>query len=350
MDGTILTVLGPIDPADAGPTLLHEHLLNELSGMVAVPTDPEARRLYELPVTLENLAEILWTRDGMLSRDNIDQGSIELRSSELALFREAGGGTLCEVSVIGLRNDAAELPELSRRSGVRIVAGTAFFVEALTSPEHLAWSERRLADFLIREHREGIGTSGVRAGLIGEVGTSAPLMPFEARSLRASAMAMRETGMGIVVHTDPWEPGGLAAVDVLEEAGADLSRVVIGHLNPTLPNVDYHRSIARRGAILGYDLCGYDIVRTPGRFPARDWELADAVAQLVREGFGDRIVLSMDTALKTDYVRYGGWGYAHIQKRVAPLLREKGLTEAEVRAITVETPRRVLTIAPPRPR
>ena len=150
--------------------------------------------------------------------------------------------------------------------------------------------------------------------------------------------------MGMMVHTDPWAPGAMAVVDVLEDAGADLSRIVIGHLNPTLPNVDYHRAIAKRGAVLGYDLCGYDIVLAPGQFPARDWEMADAVVQLVAEGFGDQIILSMDTALKTDYVRYGGWGYAHIQKRVAPLLRDKGLTEQQVRRITTDTPARILTL------
>ena len=344
MIGKVLTVLGPIEPAEVGPALLHEHLLNEISAMVPVPTDPEARRLYELPVTLDNLSEILWSRAGMLSRDNIDMGSIELRASELALLYEAGGRTLAEVSVVGLRNSASELPELSRRSRVQIVAGTAFFVEALTPQRYLDWSVRQLADFLIREHTDGIGDTGVRAGFLGEVGTGAPLMPFEERSLRASVIAMKETGLGMMVHTDPWAPGGLAVVDVLEDAGADLSRIVIGHLNPTLPNVDYHRAIARRGAVLGYDLCGYDIVLAPGQFPARDWDMADAVVQLVREGFGDRIILSMDTALKTDYVRYGGWGYAHIQKRVGPLLLSKGLTEAELRRITVDTPTRILTI------
>lgn len=344
MIGKVLTVLGPIDPSEVGPALLHEHLLNEISAMVPPPEDPELRRLYEQPVALEHMAEIQWSRAGMLSRDNIDQGSIELRASELRLFRETGGGTLAEVSAIGLRNSASELPELSRLSGVHIVAATAFFVEALTPPEYLDWSVTQLADLLIREHAEGIGDTGVRAGFIGEAGTGAPLMPFEERHLRASVIAMKETGMGLMVHTDPWAPGGLVVVDVLEEAGADLSRVVIGHLNPTLPDIEYHRSIARRGAVLGYDLCGYDIVRTPGRFPARDWEMADAVVQLVREGFGEQIVLSMDTALKTDYVRYGGWGYAHIQKRVGPLLQEMGLTEEQLRTITTDTPARILTL------
>lgn len=344
--GRILTVLGPIDPAEAGPALLHEHLLNDIERMVPEPEDPEARRLYHQPVTLEHLGEILWSREGMLSKDNIDQGPIELRTDELVRYRAVGGGTLAEVSAIGLRHDARELVELSRRSGVHIVASTAFFVEPLTAAEHLECSVDELAEVLIREHREGLGTSGVRAGFLGEVGTSAPVMPFEERSLRASVIAMRATGMGLMVHTDPWATAGLDVVDILEDAGADLSRVVIGHLNPTLPDVAYHRAIAERGAVLGYDLCGYDIVQRPGRFPARDWETADAVATLVAEGHGDRIILSMDTALKTDYVRYGGWGYGHVLTHMVPLLRERGLEEVVIRTITTDTPARILTLTP----
>jgi phosphotriesterase-related protein len=344
--GRILTVLGPIDPSDAGPALLHEHLLNDITTMIPEPEDPDARRMYHQPVTLENLGEILWSREGMLSRDNIDQGPIELRAEELTRFKAVGGGTLAEVSAIGLRHDARELPELSRRSGVHIVASTAFFVEALTPPEYLDRSVSELADVLIGEHRAGLGTSGVRAGFLGEVGTSAPVMPFEERSLRASVIAMHETGMGLMIHTDPWAKAGLEVVDILEDAGADLSRVVIGHLNPTLPDVAYHRAIAERGAVLGYDLCGYDIVQRPGRFPARDWETADAVAVLVAEGHADRIILSMDTALKTDYVRYGGWGYGHVLQHMVPLLAERGVDHATIDAITTHTPARILTLTP----
>lgn len=346
VEGQVLTVLGPVDPAEIGPALLHEHLLNDIRRMVPEPEDPDARRLYHLPVTLEHLGEILWSRPGMLSKDNIDQGSIELRTTELIAYREAGGGTVAEVSAIGLRHDARELIELSRGSGIHIVAGTAFFVETLTPDEFLDLSAEALAGVLINEHRVGIGDTGVRAGFIGEVGTSAPVTAFEERSLRASVIAMRATGMGMMVHTDPWAKAGLQVVDILEDAGADLSRVVIGHLNPTLPDVAYHRSIAERGAVLGYDLCGYDIVHTPGRFPARDWETADAVATLVGAGHGGRIILSMDTALKTDYVRYGGWGFGHVLRHMVPLLAERGLDEAAIRTITTDTPTRILTLKP----
>jgi phosphotriesterase-related protein len=344
--GQVLTVLGPIEPAAVGPALLHEHIMSDISAMAPPPDDPEARRLYELPIRLENLAEIRWSRAGMLSRQNIDLNDAEEAVVELADLAAAGGGTVVEASPIGMRGDVARLPEIARRSGVHIVKGTAFFVDAFVPPIYRDASIDELAAVLVGEHEQGLAGSGIRAGIIGEVGTSAPVTPLEARVLAASVRAARATGMAIDVHLDPWAKAGLEVLDILQDAGADLSRVVIGHLNPTLPDVDYHRAIAERGAVLAYDLCGYDIVLTPGRFPAYDWETADAVAQLVRDGFGDRITLSMDTALKTDLRMFGGWGYAHILRRVAPLLVERGLNAAQVRAITTATPTRLLTLAP----
>jgi phosphotriesterase-related protein len=345
--GTVLTVLGPIDPSQAGPGLLHEHIMSDISRMVPPPEDPEARRLFELPIALENLAEIRWSRAGMLSRQNIDLNDAHEAAGELADLAAAAGGraTVVEASPIGMRGDIARLPDIARRSGVNIVKGTAFFVDAFVPDEYRDVPVDALAAVLVSEFESGVPGTDYRAGIIGEIGTSSPVTPLEARILVAAARAAQATGMAIDIHLDPWAKAGLQVVDILAEAGADLSRVIIGHLNPTLPDLDYHRAIAERGCVLGYDLCGYDIVLGPGRFPPYDWETADAVAQLAREGFGERITLSMDTALKTDLLRYGGWGYAHIIRRVAPLLRERGLNDAQVQAIVTDTPTRLLTLA-----
>src|SRR5690242_4854211 len=103
--GQVLTVLGPIDPAAVGPALLHEHIMSDISGMAPPPLDPEARRLYELPITLENLAEIRWSRAGMLSRQNIDLNDAEEAVAELADLAAAvaGHATVVEASPIGMR-------------------------------------------------------------------------------------------------------------------------------------------------------------------------------------------------------------------------------------------------------
>jgi phosphotriesterase-related protein len=281
----------------------------------------------------------------MLSRRNIDLNDPDEAVVELAELAQAGGRTVVEASPIGMRGVTERLPEISRRSGVHLVKGTAFFVDPFVPEPYRDASAGSLAEVLIGEFEDGIGETGVRAGIIDEIGTSAPVTALEARVLAAAVQAADATGMSIVVHLDPWAKAGLQVVDILADAGADLSRVVIGHLNPTLPDIDYHRAIAERGCVLGYDLCGYDIVLTPGRFPPYDWETADAVARLVQDGFGDRVTLSLDTALKTDLRMYGGWGYAHILLRVVPLLAERGLTVEQLASITTGTPTRLLTLA-----
>lgn len=345
MSGTVMTVLGPIVPERVGPTLMHEHILVDLTPMVPEPMEPEARRLFELPLTMSNLAEIRWSREGLLSRANIDMSNVNEAVEELHDYALAGGRTVVEVSPIGLRRDIHLLPDIARRSRLNIVAGTAFFVEPLMPAEVAAYSAQQLGGVMIREFERGIGDTGVRPGVIGEIGTSSPLTDNEAKSLRASVIAAEATGMAMVVHLDPWAKEGHRVVDVLENAGAELNRVVIGHLNPTLPDLDYHRSLAERGVVLGYDLCGYELVLGPGHFPPRDRELADALATLVADGLADRVVLSQDTSLKTDYLRYGGWGYAHILRRVLPLVRERGIEETAIQAMLVATPTRLLTLS-----
>lgn len=345
MAGTVMTVTGPIDPASVGPALMHEHILQDLSSMVPVPTDPAALRLYQLPLTLEHLAEIKWSRAGMLSRANIDLSDADEAAHELADFASAGGRTVVEASPIGMRGDIRLLPAIAARSGVHIVVGSAFFVEPFLPSFVARASVDDLAAVLIGEFEEGINETGIRPGVLAEIGTSAPLAPNEVKSLRASVAAARATGMAMVIHLDPWAKEGLRVVDALEEAGADCARVVVGHLNPSLPDLDYHRAMAERGVVLGYDLCGYELVSTDGRFPPRDWETADAVARLVQEGFGRQIILSRDTALKTDYIKYGGWGYGHILRHVVPLLRERHVSEMDIAMITSGTPQRLLTLS-----
>ena len=115
MTGTVMTVLGPIEPSQVGPALMHEQILTNLSAMVGELEDPELRRLFDLPLTLENLAEIKWSRAGMLSRANIDMSDPDDAIAELAEYREAGGGTVVEVSPVELRRDVHLLPEISRR-------------------------------------------------------------------------------------------------------------------------------------------------------------------------------------------------------------------------------------------
>jgi phosphotriesterase-related protein len=167
--------------------------------------------------------------------------------------------------------------------------------------------------------------------VIGEIGTSAPILPVEVASLRGAAMAQAQTGFPRYIHLDPWARLGHEALDIVEAAGADLSRTILCHLDPQIPGgLDYHRELLDRGVTIAFDIWGneyrYGVVSMP-----RDDERIAATVQLVAEGYGRQLVHSQDVCTKTQLRRFGGIGYDHLARVIAPRLREAGLSEAEVR-------------------
>jgi phosphotriesterase-related protein len=346
-DGFAMTVLGEISGSELGATLMHEHVFVDFS-YYASEVDAD------LPLTLENLGR-LRMNPGASSRA-CQLVDLELAVSEVGEFRRFGGGTIVELSLADIGRDPAALAEVSRRTGVQIVAGCGYYVFPTHPPGLAARSEDDVAEELIDEIRHGIGDTGVRPGIIGEIGTSGPIHPTEEKVLRAASAAQSETGLAISVHLHPPARNGHAVLDVLESAGADLTRVVLGHLDLTLAHVDvglgevldYHRSLADRGAWIEYDTIGNDLFwpdlrGTPMAFP-NDRERARALAMLIRAGYERRIVLSHDVAGKLQLQRYGGHGYASVVRDFPAYLRLVGVDEGTLSVLTVDNPRELLTV------
>ena len=162
--------------------------------------------------------------------------------------------------------------------------------------------------------------------------------PAELKVLRAAARASRRTGVAITLHApDPW----LGYLDVLEQEGADLHRVVIGHADFILLSDSLARQAFARGVYLQID---YQLQRCAGKDIGPFDQLLDRVVWAVRQGFGDRVLVSLDLCFRQGLRKYGGGGYPTLAERIIPGLRQRGLSEAEIRRIVVENPRRVLTI------
>jgi phosphotriesterase-related protein len=346
MSGTVLTVRGPVEPALVGIALMHEHLLIDLSREVLPPTDADELRRFEAPILQADLFDIGWSPEAFFSRANTDLSDPAVAAEEAREFAAAGGGTIVELTPIGFRRDVRDLVRIADEAGLHVVAGTAFFSEASLPPVAAGLDAQRLASILVAEFEDGIDGSGIRPGIIGEVGTGSPVSEWEARSLHASVIAARATGMALSIHLDRWQKEGLRVIDILEDAGADPSRVVIGHLNATVDDPDYHLALARRGVVLGYDLCGSEVPRTAGRFPPRDEALVPVLRRLEAEGHASQVVLSHDLSFRTEYRRSGGRGYAHIPRRVVPLLFQAGVSASTVDKMLRRTPTRLLTLAP----
>ncbi|MFD5477369.1 phosphotriesterase family protein [Streptomyces hawaiiensis] len=260
----------------------------------------------------------------------------ELRSvadarAELVAFREQGGGTVVQWTPYGLGRRVADLPPLSRESGVHVVAATGLHQAVHYDEDTLAGLRGRLAAVFVSELTDGIGTSGVRAGLVKVAGGFHALDGHARWTMTAAAEAQHATGATIAVHLEM----GTGALDVLDllcgELGVPPHRVVLGHLNRS-PDLVVHRQAARSGCYLAFD--GPSLAHH-----ATDWRMPDAVRALADAGFGDRLLLGADTTTAAARSVSGGPGMPHLLRRVRPRL---------VHAVGEELVARVLTENPGR--
>jgi phosphotriesterase-related protein len=339
---TVMTVRGPIPVQELGVTLMHEHLLIDLSFLWDQPSFAWQEPLVHSHPTLDNRG--LLQVDPYVSRPNLVLDDPDLAAEELVPFRKLGGGTVVDLTTTGIQPQPAALRNLSERTGVHIVAGCGYYTQRAHPSEVAQLEEAVLVDRLVHEIEGGLDGTDVRPGIIGEIGTSSPIHPHEAKVLRVAAAAQARTGLAINVHVAIFFRETLAALDILERAGADLSRVVISHLDEQ-PDTAYHRAILERGAYVEYDTFGSESY-FDGRGAAEpsDRERVNALLELLEAGFADRLLISQDVCTKMQLLRYGGVGYAHILRTVVPRLQRRGVDEATVRKLLVENPARVLAL------
>jgi phosphotriesterase-related protein len=345
---TVMTVLGPVDQESLGFTLPHEHLLFDLSVFLHEPDEDWKREYADAQVTMETTGAL--RRDPTICRDNLILRDEDVAAGELARFTAAGGGTIVDLTPPALGRDPAALRRLSQRAGVHIVASTGHYIAATHPPEVAGQTEEELAAWMIGEISSGIGETGVRAGVIGEIGVSpsGPL-PSEVKMLRAAALAQSDTGVAISVHNAiPAERQGMRVLRILTEAGARPERVVMGHMTQSVPDIAYHRAIADTGATLEFDRFGaefydgtQDAAVGQSYCEARDSEVVKEIAALVRQGYADRVMLSHDAGFKIQLHAYGGLGLSHIPLRVTRYLRTAGVGEAAISQMTVSNAARM---------
>jgi len=342
MADRIMTVLGPIAPEDLGVTLAHEHLLFDLRCLWEAPP-PERARLVDAVPTPENRAEL--ERDLYHSKATLQQDDPDLAAREAARFRKAGGATIVDVTTIGLAPDPVALRQIARATGLNVVAGAGYYREKCLPAEVLDKSIDELTDELERWVVEGMYGTNVRAGILGELGTMSPIRPFEERQLRAAARVQRKTGVAINVHPAIWAHEHLRIIDILEDAGADLSRVAISHCDQLL-EPDWHRRIAARGVMLCFDTFGAEFeYESDGSREPTDAERIDCLERLLDAGRAGQLLLSHDICTRLQLHHHGGTGYEHVPTTIANRLRAEGASEADLDQMLVANPRRLLTIA-----
>ena len=298
-----MTVSGPIAADRLGFTLIHEHLLLDLM------------------------------RDAWIGNNILNDP--ELALIELQRYKQAGGVTLVDQTNRGLAQDPLAIKDLAARSGVQIILGCGWYRETYYEPYLYRWKTDQIADQMVADITDGIDGTGVRAGIIGEIGAHFTwISPAEERVLRAAGRAHRRTGLTVTLHATR-APLGLDQLDILRDEGVDPRRVVVGHAQ-SYPVFEYHAEIARRGAFISFDRMGannpYDL--------QKNLQLVRAVLDA---GLEQHLVLSHDVCYRSDLVTYGGLGYTAISSHLPAALRDIGVSDQQLQRIMVDNPRRALT-------
>ncbi len=345
ISGKVQTVLGCIAPEDLGITLPHEHILMDFSISFVEPTMATEKHLAYQPITLQNYG---WLR--MNYNKNLDNSKLldeETAIGEVLLYKRNGGLTIADVTPIGLGRDPLGLARIARAAGLNIIMGTAYYIAMAHPREMEEWTERQIATQFVNEIVIGAEGTGVRAGIIGEIGCSWPLAKNELKVLRAAAIAQQETGAPLMVHPGRNETAPFEIIDILRDAGADLSRTVICHISRTLFKRRNHLKVAEAGCYLEYDLFGRDTfyyAPAPIDLPS-DGQRIEQIRELITEGYEKQIVISHDICFKMRLTRYGGLGYGYILRYAVPMMRRKGISEEQIHAILVDNPKHVLQFA-----
>jgi phosphotriesterase-related protein len=346
LSGQAQTVLGPIAGEAMGITLPHEHLLIDFEVMFREPANGAERGLARQPVGLANLG---WVRHNFSSNlDNLQLLDETVARDEALLFKHAGGQTFVDPTNRGLARDPLALARVARATGLNIIMGAGYYVAAAHPPD----MDRRTADDIARELvtdlTEGVDGTGVRAGFIGEIGTTWPWTDNEKKVLRAAVAAQRETGAALMIHPGRHERLPLAIVDFIRKEGADLSRTIMCHIERTIADPAVLLELGATGVRLEYDLFGLETSYYPYN-PAfdmpNDGERMRQILFLIERGHLSQILMSHDIAYKHCLTRWGGFGYHHLLVNVIPRLRAKGADDKIVQTLLIDNPRRAFVYA-----
>ncbi|MDR6685734.1 phosphotriesterase-related protein [Arthrobacter sp. 1088] len=349
----VQTVLGPVDPGHLGKILHHEHLTSLVPGPWLSGGRPET--------LADPRALVVEPTDESYCSDQVAHGVRALSG-----LSRLGFDTIVDLSpysVVGRSAFGENLPilqEISKQSGVHIVAGSSVYLEPYSPEWTTAASVNEMTERFILDVTSGIGSTTVKAGILGEQATGLnEITAHEEKCLRAAARAHKSTGVALTTHTTHGTMA-LEQLSILQEEGADLSRVVIGHMD-IQPEFDYLLRVLDTGVNIAFDTIGkefWDFVLEPGpaqphegEFTKRAYYRGDAnraanLAKLTSRGYAGQIFLSQDLTGAEVYLNpstHGEWGYNYLGAVFIPMAMEHGLSATDADQILRANPLRVLT-------
>jgi phosphotriesterase-related protein len=304
-------------------TLTHEHLVCDWT-QISEPGPATEHWLHDTRVD----ASINWLlRDNpACCLDNLRQDDPMATVEELQIFVEAGGRTVIECTSTEIGRDPRALREISERSGLNVVMGAGWYLHAYHDNAKAFASVDELCEELLAEFRDGVGDTGVKPGIIGEIGISPMFTDSEKTRLRAACRGQSLLGVPLLIHLPGWQRRAFEVLEIaLEEEGLAPEAVVLCHMDPSGEDADYQRAVADRGVWLEFDMIGMPFYFAgEGQSPAPD-QTATAIAGLFRDGYAAQILLSHDMAAKSMWTRHGGNGFGYVPQIFLPRLERHGV-------------------------
>ena len=316
------TYRGPVDPDALGLTLIHEHIFVRNPELETNLPDPEWSAERAVEAAVEGLTEL----------------------------HRIGVRTIVDLTVPGLGRDVRLVAEVADRVPINIVAATGWYTPNVLptyfgfhGPGRTIDEPEPLVELFVRDIRDGIAGTSVRAGMLKVMTDADGVTPDVARVMAAAALAHEETGIPITTHSHPASRNGLAQQTFLRERGVPPERVIIGHSGDS-EDLDYLRQLMDNGSTIGFDRFGMEHVLPDAR-------RVPTLIAMIRMGYADRIVLSHDAAFYSHVTppswrarNTPRWRMDTIARHVLPALRTAGVSSEEIDQMLIGNPRRLLEV------
>ncbi|XP_020289158.1 phosphotriesterase-related protein [Pseudomyrmex gracilis] len=345
--GSVETVLGSKPLSELGRTLTHEHLALDFCKFYVAPP----RHIKHIPdgnnLSLRNVGYLRqYPYSSLYNLEFRDKDAAEAVKIDVELYKEAGGGTIVENSSHGLNRNIPLMKQISQSTGVNVIAGTGFYVACMQQASTLNMTKEDMYNLMRQELEEGcVECPEVKAGCIGEVGSSWPIEDFEKRAIRATGELQEQLRCPVSFHPGRDASAPAEILRLYQEAGGNSEKAIMSHIDRTLNEEQLLEFADATKCYIQFDLfgveCSYYQLNPLVAMPS-DAQRVDLVALLKKENQLHRVLMSHDIHTKHRLIQFGGHGYSHIINNVVPVMIIRGFTTEETELLTIENPKRWL--------
>ena len=374
ISGKVMTVKGAIDPSDLKKTITHEHffidlrkshlphqpsvytknILNLADEDVLFPkitSFPSESTEVDFPATELNLwnakvdfGNLHLAKDRASIADNYILSDVNLAIKEALEFKNNGGSTVVDVTNRGLKRDPEALLKLSEATGLNIIMGSSWYQKMFHPRDMDDKSVENLTDEIVEDITVGVNGTGIKSGIIGEVGVNGgPITRNEEKCIISAAIGSKLTGAPITIHSGGVGEEKHHTLDLIEKEGVSLNRVIMGHSDWLADHYEFALELIDRNVFLEFDLIGRESALEISP-TAKDIQI---ITKLIQDGHEDKILLSQDVCFKSNLKHYGGFGYSFVLEKFIPHLHSLGISNIQTDKMLIDNPKKILQFIAP---